>query len=198
MDDDDALVLCHRVKAALALGVRLLQVLEAGLVVASPKQLVEDTGQEFVLDIEFNRGAALRGLGIHIGTGEQQIVDALGTTLQGRDLEASESILRMVPIRVDAAEQKLAESSHVAASGRAIQLPVCLRTVAHVETQDALGEHKSNRRQCLGPRRQVRTQDKTRVSVLPHRRQYGTPKVDDLLSASRSCWVGILNIYSFD
>jgi len=151
VDDDDALVLCHRVKAALALGVCLLQVLEAGLVVASPKQLVEDTGQESVLDIEFNRGAALRGLGIHIGTGEQQIVDALGTTLQGRDLEASESILRMVPIRVDAAEQKLAESSHVAASGRAIQLPVCLRTVAHVETRDASGEHKSNRRQCLGP-----------------------------------------------
>jgi len=165
VDDDDALVLCHRVKAALALGVRLLQVLETGLVVASPKQLVEDTGQESVLDIEFNRGAALRGLGIHIGTGEQQIVDALGTTLQGRDLEASESILWMVPIRVDAAEQKLAESSHVAASGRAIQLPVCLRTVAHVETRDASGVRAQIKSSAMpgSSRRQVRTQDKTRA-----------------------------------
>ena len=123
MDHDDALVLCHRVKATLVVGVRLLQVLEAALVVASRNQLVEDTDQEFMLDIEVKRGAASRVRGIYVGTGEQKMVDTLGTALQGRDLKASESIQRIVPIRVDATEQKLAEISHVATSGRAIQLP---------------------------------------------------------------------------
>ena len=123
VDHDDALVLCRRVKATLAVGVRLLQALEAALVVASPKQLVEDMDQEFLLDIEVNRSAALRERGIHVGTGEKQMVDTVGTTLQGRDLKASESIIRVVPIRVDAAEQNFAECSHVATSGRAIQLP---------------------------------------------------------------------------
>ena len=51
------------------------------------------------------------------------MVDTVGTTLQGRDLKASESIMRVVPIRVHAAEQKFAECSHVATSGCAIQLP---------------------------------------------------------------------------
>ena len=60
---------------------------------------------------------------MYVGTGEQKMVDTLGTALQGRDLKASESIQRIVPIRVDATEQKLAEISHVATSGRAIQLP---------------------------------------------------------------------------
>ena len=77
MDHDDALVLCHRVKATLVVGVRLLQVLEAALVVASRNQLVEDTDQEFMLDIEVKRGAALRVRGIYVGTGEQKMVDTL-------------------------------------------------------------------------------------------------------------------------
>jgi hypothetical protein len=123
VDHDDALVLCHLVQATLAVGVRLLQVLEAALVVASRNQHVEDTDEEFIAGIEVKRGAVLRVRGIYVDTGEQQVADTLGTTLQGRDLKASESSLRMVPIRVNVAEQNLAEISHVAKSGRAIQLP---------------------------------------------------------------------------
>ena len=110
VENDDALIICHCVNATLAVVVRHLQVREAALVIASPKELVKDTNKYFMLDKEVKRGAALRERSIEVGASEQQMINTCGTTLQRCNLEGSESIHRIVPIRVGTRTEQLAES----------------------------------------------------------------------------------------
>ena len=109
MDHDEARVVGRLMQPALAVGVRLRQVRDAALIIATPKYLIAYAEQRSVLDEQVKRGATLGARGEDISAGDEKAVDTRGTTLQCCYLKWSEPVLGIIPIRVGPLGEKFAE-----------------------------------------------------------------------------------------
>lgn len=152
MYHDHALIVEHLLaRAALAVGIGLLQVLEGFLVVAASTELVahlEPVGVEggtisrdegrlwhsvvrwhcrhaaargLELYEKLERGAALRIRGIDVGAGAQQAEDALGPPIHRGDQEGSEPSRGVDPVRVCALAQQFVEACQLTVRGGVVE-----------------------------------------------------------------------------